>query len=72
MCQHRKIANIMYAALNFKDVMTATGRINMDKYMSRGRLEDCMLGLEYVGIDQDGRRVMGFAENRYATDEIKV
>jgi len=47
--------------------MLATARIIMDEYMSRGRLEECLIGLEYVGIDSAGRRVMGIFENRYVT-----
>jgi len=45
--------------------MLATARIIMDEYMLRGRLEECLIGLEYVGIDSAGCRVMGIWENRY-------
>ncbi|XP_032678573.1 fatty acid synthase-like isoform X2 [Odontomachus brunneus] len=70
--QHRRLVNIIYASLNFKDVMTAIGKINMDSFMSRGRLEDCMLGLEYVGIDENGRRVMGLSENKCISNKQVV
>ncbi|KAL6436122.1 hypothetical protein ACFW04_005722 [Cataglyphis niger] len=62
--QHKELVRIVYAPINFKDVMLATGKINMDEYLSRGRLEECLIGLEYVGIDNAGRRVMGFWENK--------
>ncbi|XP_050457757.1 fatty acid synthase-like isoform X2 [Cataglyphis hispanica] len=62
--QHKDLVRIVYASINFKDVMIATGKINMDEYMSRGRLEECLIGLEYVGIDSAGHRVMGIWENR--------
>ncbi|XP_025268427.1 fatty acid synthase-like [Camponotus floridanus] len=62
--QHENLVRIVYASINFKDVMLATARIIMDEYMSRGRLEECLIGLEYVGIDSAGRRVMGIWENR--------
>ncbi|XP_025162220.1 fatty acid synthase-like isoform X2 [Harpegnathos saltator] len=62
--QHENLVNIIYASLNFKDVMLASGKINLDDYMSRGRLEDCVLGFEYVGIDDTGRKIMGLVENK--------
>ncbi|XP_029668185.1 fatty acid synthase-like, partial [Formica exsecta] len=62
--QHKDLVRIVYASINFKDVMLATGKIIMDEYMSRGRLEECLIGLEYVGIDSAGRKVMGIWENR--------
>ncbi|EFN81866.1 Fatty acid synthase [Harpegnathos saltator] len=62
--EHPRFVNIIYATLNFKDVMTATGKIKMERFMSRGRMEDCMIGLEYVGIDDTGRKIMGLAENK--------
>lgn len=45
--------------------MIATGKVNMDSFASRGRLEECYIGLEYVGIDNTGRRIMGICENQY-------
>ncbi|KAL6436160.1 hypothetical protein ACFW04_005722 [Cataglyphis niger] len=62
--QHKDLVRIVYASINFKDVMLAAGKINLDEYYSRGRLEECLIGLEYVGIDSAGRRVMGFWENK--------
>jgi len=62
--QHEDLVRIIYAPINFKDVMITTGKVNMDSFASRGRLEECFIGLEYVGIDSAGRRVMGISENR--------
>jgi hypothetical protein len=36
-------------------------------FLSRGRLEDCVIGMEYAGVDNAGQRVMGMCENRYVT-----
>lgn len=66
--QHENIVRIVYASINFKDVMISTAKIITDEYMSRGRLEECLIGLEYVGIDSTGRRVMGIWENRCITN----
>ncbi|RLU25189.1 hypothetical protein DMN91_003281 [Ooceraea biroi] len=61
---HQDLVHIIYTSINFKDVMTATGKVNMDSFASRGRLEECFIGLEYVGIDNAGRRIMGICENQ--------
>lgn len=66
-CQHENLVNIIYASLNFKDIMLATGKINMEDMLSQGRLEDCVLGFEYAGIDDTGRRVMGIYETKFVT-----
>ncbi|XP_074599538.1 fatty acid synthase-like [Brevipalpus obovatus] len=58
-----KLVNVYYGALNFKDVMVASGRIPVDAYPSI-LLTDCLIGMEYSGIDQDGRRIMGIVDSR--------
>ncbi|XP_032678594.1 fatty acid synthase-like [Odontomachus brunneus] len=68
-CQHEDLVNIIYAPLNFRDVMLATGKI-MEGILSRGRLEDCMIGFEYAGIDNTGRRVMGIYETKCMSNKI--
>ncbi|XP_017771571.1 PREDICTED: fatty acid synthase-like [Nicrophorus vespilloides] len=46
-------------AINFRDIMTATGRIQND-VITRNRLEqECVQGFEFSGVDSNGRRVMG-------------
>lgn len=62
--KHQDLVHIIYTSINFKDVMIATGKVNMDSFASRGRLEECFIGLEYVGIDNAGRGVMGIFENQ--------
>ncbi|XP_015782525.1 fatty acid synthase isoform X2 [Tetranychus urticae] len=53
------IVHIYYSALNFKDIMVATGRIPMDAY-PEDCLQDCIIGMEYSGIcDKSGKRVAG-------------
>lgn len=64
-CQHKDLVRIIYASINFKDVMITSGKIFINQFSSRGRLEDCFIGFEYVGIDTTGHRVMGICENRY-------
>lgn len=58
--QENRLVNVMYTSLNFKDVMGASGKIKFDF----GRMEDCVIGFEYVGFDNNGRRVMGMYKNK--------
>lgn len=54
---------VHYAALNFKDVMLATGKLVSD-VLESGRLNQlCALGLEYSGITKDNKRTMGIAKS---------
>lgn len=63
-----EVVNIQYAALNFRDCMLATGRISKDSIslntesITRVDLE-FILGLEFAGVTDCGRRVMGLAKS---------
>ncbi|KAG6446749.1 hypothetical protein O3G_MSEX004583 [Manduca sexta] len=53
------LIHVYCAALNFRDVMTATGRVTVDA-VARGRLaQECVQGFEIVGRTPNGSRVMG-------------
>ena len=55
----QKDVDIYYSALNFKDIMLATGRINAG---NQEPLIDCFLGLEFAGRRRDtGERVFGMS-----------
>ncbi|PSN47450.1 hypothetical protein C0J52_01938 [Blattella germanica] len=51
--------HVYYSALNFKDVMTATGKIPLEVAAKFRLSQDNVQGLEYSGRDVNGRRVMG-------------
>ncbi|XP_023311358.1 fatty acid synthase [Anoplophora glabripennis] len=54
-----KLIYVYYAALNFRDVMTASGKLTVDA-ITQNRLEqECVQGFEFSGRDSKGRRVMG-------------
>ena len=53
------ICNIHYASLNFRDIMLATGKLSQDAIPGGLENQECMLGMEFSGIDMNGRRVMG-------------
>lgn len=55
---------ICYSALNFKDVMLATGKLpkEISDTTNRG------IGFEFSGFAEDGNRVMGIADDALATE----
>lgn len=54
-----ELARVKYASLNFRDVMLASGKLNAE-VLDSGRLDqECILGFEYSGIGESGRRIMG-------------
>ncbi|KAJ8712849.1 hypothetical protein PYW08_008153 [Mythimna loreyi] len=62
------LVHVYCAALNFRDVMTATGRVTVDA-VARGRLaQECVQGFEIVGKTPNGARVMGMIRNRGMTN----
>ncbi|XP_060533831.1 fatty acid synthase-like [Cylas formicarius] len=56
---NEKLVSVYYASLNFRDVMTAAGKISVDVISRDRREQDCVQGLEFAGRTMDGRRVMG-------------
>ncbi|XP_039304084.1 fatty acid synthase [Solenopsis invicta] len=57
------LIHVVYAPLNFKDVMLATGKLKSNEADSRRRLfQHIPLGSEYVGFDDNGNRVMGLRD----------
>ncbi|KAG5867089.1 hypothetical protein JTB14_013864 [Gonioctena quinquepunctata] len=55
----KKLIYVYYVALNFRDVMTATGKINVDVITTDRTEQECIQGFEFCGRDQEGNRVMG-------------
>ncbi|XP_046964245.1 fatty acid synthase-like [Vanessa cardui] len=57
------LMHIYCAALNFRDVIMAMGRVTVDA-VARGRLEqECVQGFEIVGKTCNGTRVMSLVKN---------
>ena len=51
------LVNVIYAPLNFKDIMLASGKIQtMELYFNNS---SNLLGFEFVGFDIHGQRLMG-------------
>ncbi|XP_032664083.1 fatty acid synthase-like [Odontomachus brunneus] len=56
--------NIVYATLNFKDIMIATGKLLLESFASIRRDVDSIFGYEVAGFDKSGQRIMGFTSYR--------
>lgn len=54
-----ELCSVHYASLNFRDVMLATGKLSIDAIPGQVVKFDSMLGTEFSGVDNSGRRVMG-------------
>ncbi|KYN14724.1 Fatty acid synthase [Trachymyrmex cornetzi] len=58
--RREKLVHVVYSSLNFKDIMLATGKLTSQEDILKGRLfQSLPLGMEYVGFDVNGQRVMG-------------
>lgn len=53
------LVDIYYSALNFKDVMVASGRVPRSAYPSTNTGATNLIGMEFSGKMKDGRRIMG-------------
>lgn len=50
---------VHYGALNFRDVMLASGRLSVDAFSSNRREQENVVGVEFAGVSTSGERVMG-------------
>ncbi|XP_011142771.1 fatty acid synthase [Harpegnathos saltator] len=66
------LCEVYYAPLNFRDIMLATGKLPPDALPRKMATEDCILGLEFSGRLEDGRRVMGMVEARSLATTLLV
>lgn len=61
--------SVKYAALNFRDVMIASGKVSKEAFSGFAR--EGHIGLEFSGCDQAGNRYMGIA-NRGIADQVDI
>ncbi|KAL0116828.1 hypothetical protein PUN28_010028 [Cardiocondyla obscurior] len=55
---------VAYAPLNFKDIMLSTGKLILNNVSKFNRFVDCNIGIEYAGVEANGRRVMGIVNQQ--------
>lgn len=53
------LCSVSFAALNFRDVMLATGRLPPDAIPGNLAEQDCILGMEFSGYNSEGKKIMG-------------
>ncbi|KAL1442921.1 hypothetical protein MTO96_030556 [Rhipicephalus appendiculatus] len=71
-CHEGILCNLYYAAVNFRDVMLATGRLSPDALPGCIDSTDGLLGMEFSGRDPQGRRVMGLVPARGIATVVDV
>lgn len=54
----KQLCTVHYAALNFRDIMLATGKLPPDAIPGDLASQDCLLGMEVSGVDTKGNRIM--------------
>lgn len=58
------LIHIYYTALNFRDIMLATAKLAYE-VVAKGRInQESVIGFEYAGRTESGKRVMGMAPSR--------
>lgn len=56
--KNEQLVRVQYSAINFRDVMLATGRLSSEIFDLSRVDKECMLGLEYTGTTLQGQRVL--------------
>ncbi|KYN02883.1 PREDICTED: fatty acid synthase-like [Cyphomyrmex costatus] len=58
--RRENLVHVVYSSLNFKDIMLATGKLTFQNtFMQEQLFQYVSLGMEYVGFDANGQRIMG-------------
>ncbi|KMQ82485.1 fatty acid synthase, partial [Lasius niger] len=66
------LIRIVYAPLNFKDVMIASGRLYLELFsQSDESNKNSSIGMEFVGFNKNGQRIMGMCSTGNAFDKVK-
>ncbi|XP_017769930.1 PREDICTED: fatty acid synthase-like [Nicrophorus vespilloides] len=57
---NNNFVEVYYSAINFRDIMTASGKVPVDAVSKKRNVQNNINGFEYSGKKLDGTRVMGF------------
>lgn len=70
--KNKMLIDVAYSALNFRDIMFASGQLDSDAIpgIHSNVVQDSILGLEFSGTDQHGKRVMGIIPYRGLATKI--
>ncbi|KAK0070760.1 hypothetical protein PV325_014134, partial [Microctonus aethiopoides] len=69
---HPDHVRIVYSAINFRDIMLATGKLATEVVAKTRIQEECVLGFEYSGVDSSGRRVMGLISSQALANQAII
>ncbi|XP_012058764.1 PREDICTED: fatty acid synthase-like [Atta cephalotes] len=70
--RHEDLVHVVYSSLNFKDIMYATGKVSFPSTILKGRsFQYASFGMEFVGFDANGQRVMGIRDTDCIANVIK-
>ena len=68
--KHQDLVHIVYASINFRDIMLSTGKLATEVVAKTRMMQECVIGFEYCGVDASGRRVMGMVDSRCMSNII--
>ncbi|CAF3688455.1 unnamed protein product [Adineta steineri] len=63
---------VHYASLNFRDIMLATGKLSPEAIPGYLKMQGCLLGLEFAGLDSTGQRVMGLLSAKGLATKVAI
>lgn len=66
------LVQIQYSAINFRDVMIATGRLPIEFQGSNRSMSQCFLGFEFSGINSKGEKIMGMVKTGAMSTQIET
>ncbi|KAJ8026947.1 Fatty acid synthase [Holothuria leucospilota] len=66
------LCTVHYSSLNFRDIMIASGKLTADAIPEYLAHQECLLGIEFSGRDQEGKRVMGIVPNKGLATFVKT
>ncbi|CAK9300196.1 unnamed protein product [Gordionus sp. m RMFG-2023] len=55
----KELCTVFYSALNFRDIMLATGKLSPNAIPGNFSPQDCLLGMEFSGLNSKGQQIMG-------------
>ncbi|KAJ8024884.1 Fatty acid synthase [Holothuria leucospilota] len=59
-----ELCTVHYSSLNFRDVMLASGKLPPGSLSDDLAHKECLIGIEFAGLNSEGKRVMGIVENQ--------
>ncbi|ESO05744.1 hypothetical protein HELRODRAFT_99033 [Helobdella robusta] len=68
----KQLCTVHFTSLNFRDIMLATGKLPPDAIPGDLASQDCLLGMEFSGVNQRGESVMGLLQAKGLATVVDV